>query len=333
MERWGKTPSRARYGYSNGCDNPSFSSTLLDAIYRSIDENDGERADQRTGGVPYRSASLTAPKKKPAVSERAVTRIGSRRGFPNSTSSSSEGSSYGGFSSSEAESTGIRPIRTGLRSDPVRSPPITSHHQEKSKNSIRSKIRELRKSKTPASPGARIASFLNSIFTAGKTKSSAAAASRGARPAESSSSACSTASSYTRSCLSKTPSTRSAAGAADKRTVRFYPVSVIVDEECRPCGQKRIHGGEAMEAKKKVEDMMRIHRFDAEEEEEEEEEDSDASSDLFELENLAVIGNGGGGGGGGSGGGGGGGGYRDELPVYETTSLGTNRAIAHGLLR
>lgn len=42
-----------------------------------------------------------------------------------------------------------------------------------------------------------------------------------------------------------------------------------------------------------------------------------ASSDLFELENLSGIG-----------------GYRysEELPVYETTNLDTNRAIANGFI-
>jgi hypothetical protein len=54
---------------------------------------------------------------------------------------------------------------------------------------------------------------------------------------------------------------------------------------------------------------------------EEEEEESDvascASSDLFELDNLSAIGIER---------------YREELPVYETTHLGTNRAIANGLI-
>jgi len=43
---------------------------------------------------------------------------------------------------------------------------------------------------------------------------------------------------------------------------------------------------------------------------------SDASSDLFELENLTAIGSD----------------YHDELPVYETTNIGKNCAIAYGFL-
>ena len=54
-------------------------------------------------------------------------------------------------------------------------------------------------------------------------------------------------------------------------------------------------------------------------EEEEEDDDDDAesysSSDLFELDHLVGIGR-----------------YREELPVYETTNIRTNHAIANGLV-
>lgn len=49
-------------------------------------------------------------------------------------------------------------------------------------------------------------------------------------------------------------------------------------------------------------------------------ESDDGSEDLFELENLAGIS------------GVGGREFRDELPVYGTTDLGMNRAIAKGLV-
>ncbi|BAU02164.1 hypothetical protein VIGAN_11161000 [Vigna angularis var. angularis] len=42
-----------------------------------------------------------------------------------------------------------------------------------------------------------------------------------------------------------------------------------------------------------------------------------SSSDLFELDHLSVMGNNR---------------YREELPVYETTHVNTNRAIANGLI-
>ncbi|XP_073014470.1 protein BIG GRAIN 1-like [Typha latifolia] len=338
MDKWKKPPPpRSGYAY----DHPSFSSTLLDAIYRSIDESDGE--------APDRTAPVTAPKKhdswrRPAVTERPVTKHkpeAPRKEEPehrfrsfhsvralNSTSSSSDSSSYGGFSSSEADSSHSargKPIRTGSRSDPVHPGriPFPAVAEKKKSSSIRSKIKELRRAKTPASPGARLASFLNSIFTsaAGNPKKAkpGAAEEFSSAPA----SACSTASSYSRSCLSKTPSTR-----GEKRSVRFYPVSVIVDEESRPCGEKQIYGrGDvAAEARKRVEELMK--RFAEEEEEDDDDDDeSDSSSDLFELENLTTVG-----GGGGGGDGGGGRRYRDELPVYGTTYLGTNRAISNSLI-
>ncbi|XP_020103951.1 protein BIG GRAIN 1-like [Ananas comosus] len=316
MERWKKPPPpRARRGYS--CDHPSFSSTLLDAIYRSIDEPEGAGAAAkpppppaaawRSATVRERDAAPRRPQQQPQPPQQQ-RRCGAWPTY--STSSSSECSSYGGFSSSEAESSA--PGSARLK-------PILP--EKKKSSSIRSRIREFRRSsKAPASPGARLASFLNSIFAAAagnprkpsKRPASAAAASCGE-----SASACSTASSYSRSCLTKTPSTRGGLPPAapppppPKRSVRFGPVSVIVDEELRPYEKKLPYDGDPLPmARKRAEEMaLGFHR---EEEEEEEEGESDSSSDLFELESLTVTG--------------------DELPVYETTSFLTNRAIAHGLI-
>lgn len=67
--------------------------------------------------------------------------------------------------------------------------------------------------------------------------------------------------------------------------------------------------------------QKKVRCYDNVEEGEEEEDDDDAascsSSDLFELDNLSAIGIER---------------YSEELPVYETTNLGTNRAIANGLI-
>src|SRR5262249_37440516 len=74
--------------------------------------------------------------------------------------------------------------------------------------------------------------------------------------------------------------------------------------------------------KKKQEQFdRRMSTADLESCDEEEEEFDDVasceSSDLFELDNLSVIGIER---------------YREELPVYETTRIDTNRAIANGLI-
>ncbi|XP_064947668.1 protein BIG GRAIN 1-like [Musa acuminata AAA Group] len=354
MERWGK--ERPRRGH----ENPSFSSTLLDAIYRSMDESDG-------CGEPNPSVAALASPRLPAPSYRSAAAVSGKavappvRLPPISTSSSSDNSSYGGFSSSsEPESASshrarFRPIRIGVMA-PDRSPSVLRppppppqpavHHSEKTKSgSIRSNRSDPGRPKAPASPGARLGRFLNALFSAAaknpkKSKTStltvaAAAAVHVGDPA------CSTASSHSRPCLVKTPSSRRAPGADDegvKRSVRFHPVNVIMGEDLRPCGQKNVYacdraagagteirrrsfateaakGKSRDEARRRVEELLR--RF-----EDEEDDMSDASSDLFELENLTVMGAGGGGGGG----------YRHELPVYETTHPGTNRAISRGIV-
>ncbi|KAG6471791.1 protein BIG GRAIN 1-like [Zingiber officinale] len=346
MERCGK--ERPQY--------PSFSSTLLDVIYRSIDESDG-------GGKPYPFPAAAQQRPIPPSKERTLIRP--RVLQPISTSSSSDNSSYGGFSSSsEPESAAsrrarIRPIRTlpppsrsaaavSARPPPPPPPPRPTqrapsppakHHRERTRSSsIRNKLRDLGRSKTPASPGSRLASLLNSLFAnaAGKQRKPKPS------PLTVDDSPCSAASTHSRPCLVKTPSSRRGPASDDegfKRSVRFHPVSVVMGEEILPCSQKiacardpaaaaRLDdrrrpisvadGKQAREdARRKVEQMLRS----LEVEEEEEDEMSDSSSDLFELENLTVRG--------GVGGGGvaGGGGYRDELPVYETTHLGNNPAF------
>ncbi|KAJ1687312.1 hypothetical protein LUZ63_018702 [Rhynchospora breviuscula] len=317
MERKGKPPRH---------DQPSFSSTLLDAIYRSMDESEGtgtepgKRVPKQSERLCYeldswkssgslnhhRSSARTKPSHAPGRHRSG--------GWAHSTSSSSEGSSYGGFSSSEAESVRLRPIRTAPRPDPVQyhfpvqSTNCTSTSTENKKNkssSIKSRIKEFRKTKNqlPASPGARLTSILNALFP----KKTSSASTKGGGQAPEVGSTCSSASSYTRSCLSKTPSTV-------KRSVRFCPVSVVVGEEAER-GDRRREG----EGKKRVEEILRGLERD---EEEEEEDSSDSSSDLFELEDLTV-------------------GierrFRHELPVYCTTSLGSsnnnNKGVSHGLCR
>jgi hypothetical protein len=299
MERWGAkgmaAPEPGRTGRRLYADQPSFSSTLLDAIYKSMDEADDGAAEAMTGEAKRREdyghhcynymASL-------AGSYRASSRA------PHAaTSSSSDCSSYGGFSSSEAESSQhrhrLRPIRTTAASSGVSG---GAARREKPGATIRAKLRDLRK---PASPGARLAGFLNSIF-AGKHRRGGGPATPPSSSRAAAESACSTASSssYSRSCLSKTPSTR---GQPNRRTVRFLDSDVEAPAVSRGAVQL-------------------LRRMETESDEDDED-SSDASSDLFELENLAAVapaaGNAA---------------YRDELPVYETTRVAQlNRAIVgHG---
>ncbi|XP_074591286.1 protein BIG GRAIN 1-like [Curcuma longa] len=353
MERCGKERPR------RGREYPSFSSTLLDVIYRSIDESDA-------GGEPDPSPAVAQRRPIPPSKER-TTLIRPRVLLPISTSSSSDNSSYGGFSSSsEPDSAAsrrarIRQIRTlpppsrstaaiSACPHPPPPPPLprptkrapsppAKHHRERTRSSsIRNKLRDLGRPKTPASPGSRLASLLNSLFAnaAGKQRKP-----KPSPPIVVDDSPCSAASTRSRPCLVKTPSSRRGPASDDegfKRSVRFHPVSVVMGEEILPRDQKIVYAGDPAaaarlddrrwpttvadgkareDARRKVAEMLRS----LEVEEEEEDEMSDSSSDLFELENLTVRA-------GGVGvGGGGGGRYRDELPVYETTHPGNNRAF------
>ncbi|KAL5572405.1 hypothetical protein UlMin_022002 [Ulmus minor] len=355
---------------------PSFSSTLLDSIYRSIDESKAEE-DENPGFV---KASSGKKDEKARTDLRRAIMIESwvekqsvqSSTLSNSASSSSESSSGAAWSSSETESSyrqrskpkpKPKPVRTGVspgynaeRCNQFEQKKILEK-QQKPKNEnggfSKTKLRalkiygELKKVKQPISPGGRIASFLNSIFNSGNEKKAKMCNNGAVEDVSSehvSKSACSSASTFSRSCLSKHSSTRSKHSNGAKRTVRFYPVSVILGEDSQPCGHKclyeedpslmplstirnlvinsslkedpkklvrKVNGG-ASEAR----DFLRgfCDNVEADDEDEEDDGESYSSSDLFELDHLVGIGR-----------------YREELPVYETTSLKTNKAIANGM--
>ncbi|XWS16185.1 hypothetical protein CRYUN_Cryun34aG0063300 [Craigia yunnanensis] len=414
MEMWDKLPREDQY--RNRRENPSFSSTLLDAIYRSIDESNGSKGEEEL--IFYRETTMRKKhnnnsslkekemtslqracmiekwmEKKVSCDNKVVIRRksmadserNSRNDFDpmllNSSSSSSDSTWGGRFSSSEPDSFygaksrssssssshytthRPKPIRTSVSARPQVE---NSFHvaTQKPKNEggfVRTKSKalkiysDLKKVKQPISPGGRLASFLNSLFTAGnakKAKISLSGYEERKLKSEQATSTCSSASSLSRSCLSKTPSSR---GNGTKRSVRFCPVSVILDEDSRPCGHKHIlyendqtsirkpsnkeiefrimeENCRVVEAakdllksfqKKKEEyDMRDICNGNGESSDDEGDDDDEdaasyASSDLFELDNLSAIGIER---------------YREELPVYETTHLDTNRAIANGLI-
>lgn len=408
MEKWNK-PSRD-HRKQHQRENPSFSSSLLDVIYRSIDEGHHKTEEKEEKPMFYRETTSTTMRKMKSVEaekpnfrkarkvenwnekvvngrnsltefETRTTRSNSNTLSMHSSSSSSESSSAGGFSSSDSESFyGLqkpKPIRTSVSEKPnidsfqygySRNHNYNHNHNhsvqtQKPKNenglgktkskALRILYGDLKKTKQPISPGAKIASFLNSLFnSSGNTKKSKIPSSTATKTTTNSvleaksaqASTCSSVSSFSRSCLSKTPSSRSGA----KRSVRFCPVSVIVDEDCRPCGHKNLHEGEkgssiydgkssseelrlhVMQESLRVEELARdlLKNYQKKNEvdfnmqfEDDEDEDDDgascASSDLFELDNLSVIGIER---------------YREELPVYETTHFNPNRVIGNGFI-
>ncbi|KAI9123022.1 hypothetical protein K1719_005911 [Acacia pycnantha] len=325
---------------------PSFSSSLLDAIYRSTDQSKSDLdQDSKLGlckEVRYKKQSNVSINGgfSPA---NEYGRVRDMNHLPRtvmvedwmekqSSHSSSDCSSGGFFSSSETETSCKQ--RSRSKSD---------------KSMMKTEKQKKQRVKQPMSPGSRIASFLSSIFNYGsvkKAKMCYVGAAEDVNFEQKSQSPCvsSSASSYSRrSCMSKTPSSAKKNNGV-KRCVRFYPVSIILGEDSHhkflyendpdimplPSGVGKITRSSSTKKEKKMNSVMakendsRMSEFDFrvlynQNGEDDDEEDDDAlscsSSDLFELDHLI----------------GGGRRYQEELPVYETTNLQINKAIANGL--
>ncbi|XP_047312169.1 protein BIG GRAIN 1-like B [Impatiens glandulifera] len=400
MDRRDRSLRDNRFPSRRDQESPSFSSTLLDSIYRSIDsegmvlykeklinrtgfeENDHEEMDK------LRRACLIEKWMEKKVTEKVVRGRGSmpdnfqrkpRSNIENSrdpfwlshsSSTSSDSSSGSGFSSSEAES-GYKPPKMIHRTQPEKFNKRMKDQKDLSKTkhengyvNTKSKaamkiFNDFKKSKQPLSPGGRLTSFINSLFTtttSSKKKTTSAAAgdqrkemakTKYAQP--STTTTCSSASSFSRSCLSKTQSSREKLSSS-KRSVKFCPVNIIVDEYYQapvyddvditiPSLESMKHHEimirnsmreelklQILERNRRVEEGNKkyhtstttVHHVKQEIDDDEEEDDaaSCASSDLFELDSLSAIGM-----------------DEEELPVYETTQyLRTNRAIPNGFL-
>ncbi|KMS96106.1 hypothetical protein BVRB_002180 [Beta vulgaris subsp. vulgaris] len=372
--------------------NPSFSSILLDAVYRSIDEDYHQHHNhsRTTPTSPTQSIKQSECKTEALKQRRTKMRSDStletvdlRRAImieswidKNQHQQQQQQSQRKHFHLGDLLDQKIRIVRqksapssrrttTTITSDNDSStthnlsssssscftnltPRSSSRDQSSSRIFTKTKSRalkiygDLKKSKqqnTPISPGRKIAAFLNSIFR--NSGNSPARSSPELKIPAISNSNCSSASSFSRSCLTNKTSSSEKSTPATKRSVRFYPVSVIVDEDSRPCGHKSLHKNENEESKKLASPLMdstgtgeqmkwrrekeidtlmmmintncgdnqrHVSRFhgDSDEEMEEEDDESCASSDLFELENFSSIGVSR---------------YYEELPVYGTTSL------------
>ncbi|KAJ6745814.1 PROTEIN BIG GRAIN 1-LIKE B [Salix koriyanagi] len=265
--------------YKHDIKNPSFSSSLLDEIYRSIDDGEpkceelkfyGEtlpRKQNKTGRNVGGEAGMSALQRaclfdkwmEQKVSQKVITQQRRQNSteferkaqldhdldqdvlFFSSTSTSSDSSS-GGFSSSDTDSMyGARSMASSF--NPPRPKPVrtsVSARSGKTEKTERTLFYEQRE-------GGKLANFLNSLFTTGNSKKSKSSSSTRNFDEErklnsGQASTCSSASSFSRSCLSKhSPSTREKLRNGVKRSVRFYPVSVIVDEDCRPVGHKSLY--------------------------------------------------------------------------------------------
>ncbi|KAL3655760.1 hypothetical protein CASFOL_000156 [Castilleja foliolosa] len=384
---------------------PSFSSTLLDQIYRSIDGGAGNSEAHREKPVKkqsshrlsktniiededemnFRRACLVDKWMEKGKIEKPISKkcpdleLDNKSSLQDnnndvlffSSTSSSNSDSSGALSSSDTEffgpqtkpkvscfATRPKPVRTGPVPGPARGSKTNPQehfslfgdyqNNEKNKSRALKLYANLKKVKQPISPGGRLTSLINSIFNANGKKSKNVDTSKDYRDSNSpkTQSACSTATSFSRSCLSKhSPGSRDKTRDGAQRTVRFHPV--IVDDDTRLVYDKRGKPPlptrdqilddlklRKMEKSRKVEEGVRnelkgyngknrddyslFRKIDGGDGDDDYDGMSDSSSDLFELDHLSLFG---------------GNKLCDELPVYETTRLDTNRSIASRLIR
>ncbi|KAM1072872.1 hypothetical protein FF1_018077 [Malus domestica] len=369
--------------------NPSFSSSLLDSIYRSIDESSGGDGDQG-----YVRESTAMVRKQSSSTKGDNEKVNLRRAimienwvekqsvhssmFSNSASSSSESSSGAAFSSSETDSS----YRSRTKPKAVEQRFVQFEEKEKIESGggsafSRTKLRalkiyeELKKVKQPISPGGRIVSFINSIFNSGNVKkpkmcyvgavedvtiSENVSNSKSACPSSSAS-----ASTFSRSCLSKPSSRAKKSSNGTKRSVRFYPVSVILGEDSQPPNHLKCVFEEdpslmpkpsfqkyaracpgnydklIQSGKRRTEDLLTFNRSTKSTSyrttgavsqnlvrsfcDNADDEESDHDAESCSSSDLFELNHPVGVGR-----------YMEELPVYETTNFRTNQAIAQGLL-
>lgn len=255
-----------QYRFEREC--PSFSSTLLDVIYRSIDERqdiDSVNVERTSGNVARRKSAT---------------------GFENSRNEA-----IYGFPSRNKP----KPIRTCIREDNENECSVQVNEKLESKFvKTKSKAMKiygyLKQGKHPISPGGRLTSFLASFFSneeKAKKSTKSKISCTGSLdeviiPPKSKS-----VSSFSRTCVNK------ATSSSFRKSVTF------TTHEC----------AESRGQRKKVECSTVDENDD--------DDMSCSSSDLFELDHLSAIGIDS---------------CMQELPLYETTNVDVNRAIANGLL-
>ncbi|MED6193001.1 hypothetical protein PIB30_014986 [Stylosanthes scabra] len=341
---------------------PSFSSSLLDAIYHSIDESNSHQQLDMPTPTPY-TTTTKHTNRRTVNKERMDLRravmledwIDKHTSSSSSSSSSSECSSGRVFSSSETDtSTYNKQKKRGEGGGGGGSFARTKLRAMKIYGELNQRVKQ------PISPGtgSRIASFLSSIFSSenvkkakmcyvgavedvsfdhgggngnGKSKSPLPCFSSSSATSSFSTRSCMMSNNNNKSTITTTPSSKgkTSNNGGVKRSVRFYPVSVILGEDSQPCGHKCIYENDPsllpMPSFKKSNsvkgkfDFRGIYDVDNGDGDDDDDDDmSCSSSDLFELDHLigssaAGIR------------------YNEELPVYETTNLETNNAIANAL--
>lgn len=227
----------------------SFSSSVLDSIYRSIDESDGIHIDIKISisgyneNVSSSSSSSSPPKRnddklttlpRPIMNDEhwlysRTSTTTTTNSADSSTFFSSEAESYrakrrsrkladqGNRSSDESQKTNRTFVldNTGL---------VFKSYSDKNLKVVKL-LKESKRPKQPVSPGARLTSFLNSIFQSNAKKVKLCSVGKTTDVKSTSS----------RSCFNRTRYTTDNNNNCNNltRSVRFYPVRVTVDGDCR----------------------------------------------------------------------------------------------------
>ncbi|KAL3535554.1 hypothetical protein ACH5RR_004015 [Cinchona calisaya] len=305
---------------------PSFSSSLLDAIYHSIDDESqlGKEQEQRQnpGLLLHKKRNNNAADgvEEEIVSVRRAIMV--EKWMENYTTSSRSSSlSSKPMNSDSSSSTDSSSLFSSSETDSASKKPTPKH--ESSRFIMRTKSRalkiytDLKKVKQPISPGGKIANFLNSIFTSRNSKKH-----EGMEDWSS-----------VRKSRSVKDSTLTRGKKSSNRAERFCLASIIADEDydrddpsLLPMPKINSHflkksfdSFRDYEEKKSKKYELKRGFNDYNSDDDIDEGNSCTSSDLFELENIGIVGIGHGG-------------HREELPVYGTTNLKINQAIANGFV-
>lgn len=306
-------PPRRGHGESKQ-SGASFSASLLDAIYRSLDEGNGGgsaadvvdttwRSEEKATAPPqFWSAKEAAKPKQTAGADRRRRETAVDRprhsGYASSTTSSSDSSSSYSFSCSSASTTDTE--STHRRHSPPQPEAVDGDTAE----SAASPNSKAKKKGRPCFPGARL------------RPRGAAPSSPGPLQPSPATFACVLKTLFTTARLPRKPKTPTAVPPPQITSPALPQPSCTsatstlkasdVTEATEPRSVRLCPDAEASVVRRRVEELVRSLG-----DVEEDEEGSDSSSDLFELESLR-------------------GADGDELPVYGTTCLAANRAIAQG---
>ncbi|KAL9674668.1 hypothetical protein QQ045_002866 [Rhodiola kirilowii] len=313
---------------------PSFSSTLLDEIYRSIDDGTAreDRRTERTRLVEnwIEKKKLAEIRTKRNCSSPVKMELDKKLHYVEndplffSSGSNSSDTNSSLFSDHEPIPTTTntrsscflppkpKPIRTSVKSEkPTGDKKEHDEVPASAKSRALKLYAHLKKMKQPISPGVKLTAFINSIMS--NSKKAASKSSTTPKPT------CSSASSLRRSCLNQqtTSSNRS-------NSVRF---NVVIEAEAKPVQsrtltrvdqekpkQHQIHPIEKNRALSKTSLKTEFLKPIAASKRVAEDEDcgaSDCSEDLFEIDHRKLSN--------------GNGRYSDELPVYETTTSNHSR--------